>query len=223
MTFRLAHLILTHLPMTQHTEPPAGGRSEPVLNCAASASSQPAALSRHIVLIGPMCSGKSAAARSFAELLGCAWTDLDDEFVTEHGPIPAYIEQHGMDAFRVAESVIFARALARKKPQIIATGGGVVLAAKNRELLQDQVTFWLAVSPHVALSRMRGGTGRPLLAGDDPFARWQAIRTEREPLYRECGIGPIDTSTMRPGEVAQTLQGMLDAASSTHSVSTRNP
>lgn len=177
----------------------------------------------HIVLIGPMCSGKSAVARELSLLSGQPWTDLDAEFVSEHGPIPAFIEQHGFEAFREAESVIFGRALSQSEPKIIATGGGVVLAEANRAVLTDQVAFWLDVSPQAVAARMRGGANRPLLAGDDPLETWQSIRAERTPLYRECGIGPIDTSASSPREVARALQGMLDAASTTDPASVTKP
>ena len=98
-----------------------------------------------------------------------------------------------------------------------------MLAEANRAVLTDQVAFWLDVSPQAVAARMRGGANRPLLAGDDPLETWQSIRAERTPLYRECGIGPIDTSASSPREVARALQGMLDAASSTDPVSVTKP
>lgn len=90
----------------------------------------------NIVLVGMPGSGKTTAGMALAELSGKPFVDLDTEISRAAGkPIPEIFAQGGENAFRTLESQVLKEVCARSG-QIIATGGGAVLRAENREAMR---------------------------------------------------------------------------------------
>lgn len=162
---------------------------------------------RPIAFIGPMGSGKSRVAASLARRLDRPCLDLDAEVENRAGQtIAAIFADSGEARFRELESAALLDVLANDGA-VIATGGGVVLAAMNREALNVHATvIWLRADVATRLERMRDERAqRPLLHGDDPattLAKLDAIRT---PLYRELADFEMDTSDMSVDEVVDRL------------------
>jgi shikimate kinase len=97
-----------------------------------------------IFLVGFMGSGKSTIGTRLAAKLDRPFIDLDHLIETTiRRSIAELIDDRGEDEFRAIES----RALregARSGAPVIATGGGVILRAENRELMSKTgVTVWL--------------------------------------------------------------------------------
>lgn len=145
-----------------------------------------------IVLIGPMGAGKTSVGRRVARRLGTPFTDTDKLVVRDHGPIPALFATEGEGRFRELERQAVVEALSGGG--VIALGGGAVLDARTRTDLADHRVVLLTVAPRVVASRIRGGD-RPLLSGEDPFARWRRIYAERRPVYEQLARLTVDTST----------------------------
>lgn len=141
---------------------------------------------RSIFLSGPMGVGKSTIARALAERLGRPLVDLDARIEARAGqPIPAIFEGEGEAGFRRRERDA-ALALCDEPPSVVALGGGTVTQPVVRRVLLEQgVLVTLEAPPAVLLSRVGGGEGRPLLAGD-PAARLAALLAERAAAYAEC-------------------------------------
>ncbi|MBS0216036.1 MAG: shikimate kinase [Proteobacteria bacterium] len=164
-----------------------------------------------IAFIGPMGSGKSRVAASLARRLDRPCLDLDAEVEQRAGQAIATIFANDGEArFRELESAALIDVLANDGA-VIATGGGVVLAVANRELLRDRATVvWLRADVPTRLERMRDERAqRPLLHGDDPattLAKLDAIRT---PFYRELADFEVDTSGMGVDEVVEHLMMLL--------------
>ena len=99
---------------------------------------------RPIFLVGFMGCGKSAVGRELARRCGLSFVDLDEEIVGESKQsIAELIGSKGEAEFRQVESRCLGR-IAARNDIVVATGGGVVLDAKNRELMrQSGVTIWL--------------------------------------------------------------------------------
>ncbi len=154
-----------------------------------------------------MGSGKSRVAASLARRLDRPCLDLDAEVENRAGQtIAAIFADSGEARFRELESAALLDVLANDGA-VIATGGGVVLAAMNREALNVHATvIWLRADVATRLERMRDERAqRPLLHGDDPattLAKLDAIRT---PLYRELADFEMDTSDMSVDEVVDRL------------------
>jgi shikimate kinase len=144
-----------------------------------------------LVLVGPMAAGKTSVGRRVARSLEVAFRDTDKRIVAAHGPIPAIFEQYGEDHFRALEREAVATALA--EGGVISLGGGAVTDAGTRALLSQHPVVYLTVSVDAVAARIGGG-GRPMLAGEDPVARWEQIFLERRGWYEEVADLTVDTS-----------------------------
>ncbi len=149
-----------------------------------------------IFLTGLSGSGKSNVGRILAQRLNKLFLDTDVLIEEECGErIAAIFEHHGEDYFRACESRVLAQAAQTAGGAIIATGGGIVMRAENRALMDEQgQRIYLQVEPATALERMKaqqtaalahGETPevRPLLAGPDPLASLNALLTARSAWY----------------------------------------
>ena len=90
----------------------------------------------NIVLAGMPGSGKTTVGQALARLSGKPFVDLDAEIVRRAGkPIPEIFAGEGEAAFRALESQVL-QAVCAQSGQVIATGGGAVLSAENREAMR---------------------------------------------------------------------------------------
>lgn len=160
----------------------------------------------NIVLVGPMGAGKSIVGALLARRLGLPFVDMDAVLETETGArIADLFRDEGEAAFRAREAALLARNLAADG-QVVATGGGAVLAADNRRHLRERgLVAWLQAEPDTQLRRLEGCLDRPLLDGADRQARLRALAAERDPLYREVADLAIDTRELDADAVAQAL------------------
>jgi shikimate kinase len=154
-----------------------------------------------IVLIGPMGAGKSSVGRRLAKALGVAFYDSDAAVVRSHGPIDALFADHGEEHFRALERESVHAGLVGGG--VVALGGGAILHPETRVELAGHRVVLLTVAPERVAGRIRGSR-RPLLAGEDPVARWRAVYAERRELYEQLADLTIDTST-------GPLQDVVDA------------
>jgi shikimate kinase len=170
-------------------------------------------MSRHVLLIGFMGSGKSTVGRIVGESLGLRFLDLDERVVSWEGrSIADIFAADGEPAFRVAESAALA-ALAEAESTVVACGGGIVLDDANRSLLKRLGTVvYLVVSAEEALARIGDTSGRPLLVGGD-VAMASALLRSREALYEATADLTVPTEGRTPREVAEALLAMLGSRS----------
>lgn len=159
----------------------------------------------HIVLVGFMGTGKSTVSELLAERLSCAAVDIDAVIVEREGmPIPEIFASKGEAAFRAAESEALDDVLRRKELQVIATGGGAVLAERNRELmLESGFVVNLHASAELIISRVSQDSSRPLLQGD-VSGRVHKLLEERKHAY-DFAHCTIDTDNMTPSQVADAV------------------
>jgi shikimate kinase len=160
-----------------------------------------------------MGSGKSTVGAALARSLGLARLDADELFESAHGPIPEYFSRHGEPAFRQVEEQVIGQELSRAEPCVLSLGGGAVLSALTRSRLTGAHVVYLTVDEAVALRRLGGGEGRPVLAGD-PGRTWRRILSEREALYREVSDWTVDTTGRSAQELAQTITRLVREAES---------
>ncbi|MHB1137502.1 MAG: shikimate kinase [Microthrixaceae bacterium] len=163
----------------------------------------------HVALVGLSGSGKSTVAPLLAARLGLgAPVDLDRVVESQAGrTVHEIFEVDGEATFRRLESDALADALAGQ-PVVIATGGGVVLDAANRQLLRSGATVvWLRGSPAHLAQRLADSTeARPLLSGDADFALHR-LAEERDALYTEVADVVIDVDGVDPVTVADEVMG----------------
>ena len=90
----------------------------------------------HVVLVGPMGSGKSTLGRALAARLARPFVDVDARIEADAGcSIAALFAAEGEAGFRAREARVLAAVLGGPAA-VIATGGGAVLAEANRTAMR---------------------------------------------------------------------------------------
>jgi shikimate kinase len=144
----------------------------------------------NVVLVGAMGAGKTVVGRAIARRLGRPFVDTDHEVERRTGrPVAAIVAAEGESAFRALERDAVA-AVAARRGQVVATGGGAVVDPANLDALRRSgVVVYLAASPETLAARVSRGEGRPLLAGaGDPVARLAEILARRDAAYRRADV-----------------------------------
>jgi shikimate kinase len=157
-----------------------------------------------------MGSGKTAVGRALASRLEMPFVDSDAEIESRTGVDIAYIfEREGEEGFRIRERDVI-DALTQRPGIVLATGGGAVLLAENRERLAARGTVvFLDTTLDQQLARTRRSRHRPLLAGTDRRARLQELAAIRDPLYRAIATITIHTDGRAPAAVAADIARAL--------------
>jgi shikimate kinase len=168
---------------------------------------------RNIYLVGPMGSGKTAVGRRLAALLGKEFLDSDAEIEKRTGVDVRFIfEKEGEARFREREREVIAD-LTALEDVIVATGGGAVLDAANRERLKATGTVvYLETSVDALVQRTRLSKNRPLLMNDDPHAVLTRLLEIRRPLYEEVADLRVPTTGRTVRAVATDIRDELTVA-----------
>ncbi|RMH60341.1 MAG: shikimate kinase [Zetaproteobacteria bacterium] len=160
-------------------------------------------------MIGLMGAGKSSVGRALAAALGLPFLDLDAYIVAQQGcTIPEIFAARGEQGFRAIESAALQAVLGRRC--VLATGGGIVLQARNRALLRAHPpVIWLRAHPAVLATRIAGDANRPLIAGGDALARLTELAAERDPLYAQCADLVVDVDALDVRQVVRRILTLL--------------
>ena len=93
---------------------------------------------------------------------------------------------------------------------VLATGGGAVLAADNRQRLSRRgFVVYLKTPLETLVERTRYDTSRPLLHSGDPAATLGEILQVREPLYAEVADLVVDSGTLSVKQVLKMISEEL--------------
>lgn len=140
-----------------------------------------------ISLIGLPGCGKSSVARLLSRHYGWPTQDTDAVIESRIGmPIRDFFAAQGEAAFRELEAQALADCLSEPGPRILATGGGIVLRAENRERLRSSsLCFYLRTTPEELARRLRNDTQRPLLQGVDALRKLRELNQQRDAFYRQ--------------------------------------
>ena len=160
-----------------------------------------------LIIIGPMASGKSVVGKKLSKRLDLDFYDTDEEIVNKTGVTISHIfDVEGEEKFRTREKEVFSD-LFNKDNCVISTGGGVVLAEINRELLKKGTVLYLKTSIQTQLERTMNDKDRPLLSGkNNKENTLRNIAKIRNPLYEELSTFIIE-ETDNPN---QTVDSILD-------------
>lgn len=167
-------------------------------------------LAGNLFLVGLMGAGKTTVGRALARRTGKTFYDSDHEVEARTGVrIATIFEIEGEARFRDREASVIAD-LARLDDIVLATGGGAVLRAENRQVLRRHGTvIYLRAGIDDLLARTQHDKNRPLLQTADPRAKLEALFNERDPLYREVADLVVDTSQQNINQLILDLEHAL--------------
>jgi shikimate kinase len=151
----------------------------------------------NLVLTGFMGTGKSPAGHFAAQMTGMTLVDTDNLITARMGmPIREVFRTLGEPEFRRIEREI-CNAVAGKRGQVIATGGGMLVDPLNlATMMENGVVICLWAPAEELRRRLIGDPSRPL-ASD-----WEMVFEKRQHIY-EAMPHHIYTEGKRPEQVAE--------------------
>ena len=167
----------------------------------------------NIFLVGPMGAGKTTVGKRLAELRGMSFVDSDHAVEERTGVDIAFIfEKEGEAGFRKREKQVIAELTAGHN-LVLATGGGAVLDADNRQHLAGRgFVVYLRASIDHQLRRTGRTESRPLLQTGNPRETLERLFTVRDPLYREVADLIVEADGANARMLAQDIARQIDAA-----------
>ena len=168
----------------------------------------------NIFLVGLMGAGKTTVGRALAKRLNKRFVDSDHEIEARTGAtIPWIFEIEGEESFRQREAEVI-RDLTAQHGIVLATGGGAILRAQNREYLKTRGTvIYLRAGVNSILQRTSRDRNRPLLQTADPRKRIEELAREREPYYLEIADLIIETGRPNVQFLVHSILAQLECTS----------
>jgi shikimate kinase len=168
----------------------------------------------NVVLIGYRATGKSTVGRILSAKLKIAFWDTDmmvEKSMTM--PIKEIVALHGWDFFRAKEKETI-KTLAQKGDGVIATGGGVVLAQENVDLLkQAGVIIWLNAPLQDIVDRLNKDAHsvamRPQFTSGNIVQETVDMMKQRIILYENAADHTVDTAGKSAVQVAEKIYQYL--------------
>jgi shikimate kinase len=159
-----------------------------------------------VFLVGMMGAGKTTVGRLLAQGLRYAFVDVDAELERRTGVrIATMFEVEGEAGFRDREELLLDE-LSGRTAIVLATGGGAVLRAANRERLRSRgLVIFLDVAAVEIARRTQHDTSRPLLNSPDRRARIDELLEVRQPLYRASAHLRFRSPARNPRRLASSI------------------
>ena len=146
-----------------------------------------------------MGAGKSTIGRLLAKELHLPFKDSDKEIEVRSGAnIPWIFDKEGEPGFRDRETAMIVE-LCHENGIVLATGGGAVMRAENRQALRNGGrVVYLHASIEQQVARTSRDRNRPLLRNANPEKILRDLLAIRDPLYREIADLVVETDERPP-------------------------
>ena len=164
----------------------------------------------NLFLIGYRCSGKTTVGKSIAEAIDWSFVDADTMLVEESGKqIKDIVDNEGWQGFRLRERSAI-KQICKKKRQVVATGGGVVLDADNVRTMQAcGIIIGLGATAQTIRQRMlqdiNTANFRPALTDKGLIEEIKDVLSKRTPCYESASDFFIQTDGIPAAEIAQEI------------------
>ncbi len=161
---------------------------------------------RHIALVGMRGAGKTTVGELLARHMTAPFYELDRLIENDAGLSLAEIfDLEGEEYYRALEEKTLEKVL-KRKPGIIAAGGGLVMNPTALFMLKLNASIvWLQAAPEALLARVRSSKDQSRL-GAYPQASKQlkAILDRRTPYYAQADL-VIDTTRKSPEAIVDAI------------------
>ena len=144
-------------------------------------------LSKSIVLIGLMGSGKRAIGKILSERIDVPLSDTDKIIEEEVGKtVYEIFNDSGVKYFRKVEEEVVGQVL-DKAAHIISTGGGSILSSKTRKAIKSKsFSIWVQCDVDIISNRIHDQEKRPLLKDKNILDTLVKKNRERVNFYRQA-------------------------------------
>jgi shikimate kinase len=149
-------------------------------------------------------------------MLEWPFRDTDNEVVRRSGrPIADMVAQYGWPFFRQEETRAL-KSICQRQDLIVATGGGIILSAQNRQMIRGAgFACWLQASAGVILTRMRADYQspdmRPSLTQHELDQEIKLTLQQRLPLYASVTDFTISTDQLHPDVISEMIMAEIQA------------
>lgn len=168
---------------------------------------------KNIFLIGPMGAGKSSVGKFLAQQLKMDFYDTDEEIEKRTGVEIGWIfDLEGEEGFKRRETAVI-KELVGLSNIVLATGGGSILEAENREILtKNGIVIYLEVSLDYQHHRTLNELRRPLLRVKNRQEMLEKLYHERKPFYKEMAEYEVHTDNRSIRDVVDEIIKWLGKA-----------
>ena len=159
----------------------------------------------NIYLTGMMGSGKSSVGQLLSKYLNSTFYDLDRGIEKRFNlSITDIFQTYGEPKFREAESKLL-KETQKIDNNIIATGGGILLEAENREFLKDKRVCFLDGSVDELYRRVTKKRDKRPLLKDLSESEFANIYQNRKNHYNECASLSVITDGKTIEEIVKEI------------------
>ena len=145
-------------------------------------------LNKNIVLIGMMGSGKSTIGYLLSKSTNLKHVDIDKLIEKETGlKIYNIFEKKGEEYFRNLEEKITLKLLKSRKNVISLGGGGFINKNIRREVLNNNISFWLYWKSSTVIQRILKSKKRPIAINSSENDLKKLI-SDRSKIYSEANF-----------------------------------
>ncbi|EJF83389.1 shikimate kinase [Bartonella elizabethae Re6043vi] len=158
-----------------------------------------------LVFVGLMGAGKSVIGRRVATILDLPFYDSDQEIEkAAQMSITEIFKIYGEAEFRSLEQRVILN-LIKKRPLVLATGGGAYINQEIRKAIQQNgISLWLKADLDILMQRVSKRPTRPLLQTENPKETMQKLMEQRYPLYAKANV-TINSHKESPYGVAKNV------------------
>ncbi len=167
-------------------------------------------MQHNIILVGLMGAGKSTIGRQLARRMNLTFYDSDKVIEERTGvPIPTIFEVEGEAGFREREEHVIAE-LTAMRGILLATGGGSILRASNRQHIKDGgCVIYLRASADHLFQRIKHDQSRPLMQTPNPMQTLRDLLKAREPYYLEVADLIVPTGKQKVNVILREIHNKL--------------
>ena len=170
-----------------------------------------ALMTQPIFMVGARGAGKTTVGSALAKALGYKFVDTDLYLLrTSRLSVADIVDREGWAGFRRRETETL-KAISSPLT-VVATGGGVVLSAENRDFMRQTGTVIYLRSPASTLANRLEDAPmedqRPTLTGKPITEEMMQVLNEREALYQQAAHHVVD-GTQDPAQVVNAIMEAL--------------